>query len=486
MTSTRKVWHVVEPEAVLTAEQFFDQTWFEHHRPGGKYEVLINRTLTVDENYVSLSHRSVIYNTPHKTPGFKLRQFRTVKYVYTLDKQGRFVIYAINGKLIRNMVFHPWCGMGGYSDHAPEESPEWLREFHDAVVATFGDRKAITRRIMRERRTEWADWPEERWGSFRSDENLDHFKTEHKDRWKGGPVATVKRMFGDLYTKRVLKLANKLAQDNEVAGWYHQMRCIADWCNLFGNVDLVLNQVEEVLEETGRFWNETPYFLSDFMRGVMEALFSERRLIAIMVRGTPGRIVMDAIREASQLTFEEVAALGFRRNLPMERWQQIHDEASRLNTERGIRERAARQAELGHQPIRRYEPSPVSRFNIPLPKGYEGLQYQPLEGTDYTIVFPESNFKMIEWSNHMQNCISGYADQATRDEFIYLGLYKDGELVVNVEIIDGGLRQLLGKYNQNVRDAKAIAEALLKVGLVTDEYSIGGAWGIYDPNDEPF
>jgi len=92
---------------------------------------------------------------------------------------------------------------------------------------------------------------------------------------------------------------------------------------------------------------------------------------------------------------------------------------------------------------------------------------------------------MHAWSDEMHNCIRSYVRSASNGSGIYIGIYKEDDVLVgNIELSkqrEGKYRlsQILGKYNQHL-PAEILAASVegLKSTHLIDELTIESAWGI--------
>jgi hypothetical protein len=92
----------------------------------------------------------------------------------------------------------------------------------------------------------------------------------------------------------------------------------------------------------------------------------------------------------------------------------------------------------------------------------------------YTIYPAHHTSEMLEWGNHMHNCIAGYRSAAVAGQGIY-GAIKDGDVTVaNFEIRGNTLNQLLGVCNQTLPNTvrEPVEKALVSAGVNVDSY-----WG---------
>ena len=70
----------------------------------------------------------------------------------------------------------------------------------------------------------------------------------------------------------------------------------------------------------------------------------------------------------------------------------------------------------------------------------------------FTVVAPENSATLREWSDYMNNCISGYDGAAAEGRTLLYGVNAGDKLIANIELdpATGNVKQLLGKYNQSL------------------------------------
>lgn len=115
---------------------------------------------------------------------------------------------------------------------------------------------------------------------------------------------------------------------------------------------------------------------------------------------------------------------------------------------------------------------------IPLNKQTEKLISVSIP--EFEIVPATTREDLINWSNEMNNCIRGYYYDACQDNKSYLGVYHNGQLMANVEIVDGNVTQFLGKYNNgfaaNMDKVKPILNTWINAKAIKPTYQ--SAWGL--------
>ena len=80
---------------------------------------------------------------------------------------------------------------------------------------------------------------------------------------------------------------------------------------------------------------------------------------------------------------------------------------------------------LKHKPKRIDMPS-----NFPaLIKNKKALQIDE----EHSLIYPESNYDLAEWSSKMSNCIRGYTDRANDPNFIIMAVMKGEQMLINLE-----------------------------------------------------
>lgn len=81
---------------------------------------------------------------------------------------------------------------------------------------------------------------------------------------------------------------------------------------------------------------------------------------------------------------------------------------------------------------------------------YPALKELKLDLDGLTLVIPQTNEELEEWSYLLSNCIRGYAQSAKKGETLLLGVKKDNKLVYALEIVSRTLRQFSSKHNGSV------------------------------------
>jgi len=70
----------------------------------------------------------------------------------------------------------------------------------------------------------------------------------------------------------------------------------------------------------------------------------------------------------------------------------------------------------------------------------------------YDIRLPINGTELYEWSNHLQNCLSGYWKQIKEKNTVIFGFFIDNEIKFAVEIKNGKIVQSKSKYNKELQD----------------------------------
>lgn len=94
---------------------------------------------------------------------------------------------------------------------------------------------------------------------------------------------------------------------------------------------------------------------------------------------------------------------------------------------------------------------------------------------DLLIKAPEKTTDLVAWSEAMGNCISSYRRDCALGQGLYLAVYKGHTLYANIEVRDGKVKQLLGRFNKNLPkdEVEAIMAHFESVGFATGK----GFWG---------
>lgn len=106
----------------------------------------------------------------------------------------------------------------------------------------------------------------------------------------------------------------------------------------------------------------------------------------------------------------------------------------------------------------KYIKNPI--IKLPIPDKYKEFFDSNPEIDNYKIVWPESNYTMIDWGNKLNICVGSYADWVKQGNTAVFGLEKDGEIKYCVEVQKKEIRQFRGKCNQDA--PKELREALGK------------------------
>lgn len=77
----------------------------------------------------------------------------------------------------------------------------------------------------------------------------------------------------------------------------------------------------------------------------------------------------------------------------------------------------------------------------------------------FSIIAPETTATLMDWSDTMHNCISGYGRYAAEGSTLLYAVMQEDKMVANMELDpkSGSIKQLLGKYNQTLDSALASA-----------------------------
>lgn len=103
------------------------------------------------------------------------------------------------------------------------------------------------------------------------------------------------------------------------------------------------------------------------------------------------------------------------------------------------------------------------------------------QADDLRVVIADHEHTLIEWSDWMHNCISGYSAQMRNKTTILGGAYHDDTLIANFEIRVSHsaesyrLVQMLGRFNQNLEDEvrTTLERYLVEKGVAVENY-----WGL--------
>ena len=101
--------------------------------------------------------------------------------------------------------------------------------------------------------------------------------------------------------------------------------------------------------------------------------------------------------------------------------------------------------------------------NRPIPQGAE--VYKLLDGlatpSGLKIVSAKETDDLIFWGGQMSNCIGSYIEQAVHNSTCLFAIYKDAELVGNLEVgVSGRVRQIVGKFNSQFQHDAEIRESI--------------------------
>ena len=73
---------------------------------------------------------------------------------------------------------------------------------------------------------------------------------------------------------------------------------------------------------------------------------------------------------------------------------------------------------------------------------------------DYDIRLPMNGIELYDWSNKLQNCLSGYCRIIKEKETIVYGFFKDNQIKFAVEIKDNKIVQSKSKYNKDIQNSE--------------------------------
>lgn len=124
--------------------------------------------------------------------------------------------------------------------------------------------------------------------------------------------------------------------------------------------------------------------------------------------------------------------------------------------------------------------------------GYAEKFHNTVTASGLRILAPEETETIHTWGDRMHNCIGSYAARAVNGKVFIGGVYSDNGLIGNFEISENGkLRQLLGKYNEELtQDLQTdILDTLVNVEAIHIDKKtkdIGQVWGVqnYVPINE--
>lgn len=276
----------------------------------------------------------------------------------------------------------------------------------------------------------------------------------------------VERLFGKKNYRRDLVRAVGNCQTPEVLAYASAFRGIVpvDWI-----VDFI-NSTEPYADHWAMYGIRSTGE-ADALRRALGMM--DPRSYRLLLRDSFGlqnaRLTRDSIRYFKGLLARpdlppQTADLGGKR---IRTWVELHDEIY------GIRRRA--NGELVHQPrLYRADFKPFEDQDITLTPLAQALDNK--QAGEYTLVPAKHTSIMTEWGGLMNNCIGGYRQAALSHQGIYGGVYKGETLIANFEIKDGGLSQLLARFNQPLADStrKTIVAAMNEAGVNSDRPYWGG------------
>lgn len=430
----------------------------------------IMQILEEGEQYVSFREWVAIYYPPNHALGrmIPIRQKMWRRTTLKVNKYGKVVCYRSEdgrqGVQDRSLIFIRRESDHEYPDMLGEVyTPYGTSEFRQAIERVFGGLEKLHERIVRERRPLWADgFDQMRPVGYLSGGGSQHalgtwmrFGWSHKT-----PIRFVKEAFGEAYNRRVIRVLAKYAQRMSPLEWTRFVTNMATYVQDYP-IEWILDYLEAGVEHLPS--TSITHFGGHV--GFPEDLhnwFSLRRQFEVDVSGRE-YVVRDTSWMLRQLPAEVVGDLQPRRNMSIQWWEAYHDRIATLH-----RALTQEQRDAGRAAVLDRE--------IPFPEGHSDLQHRGLDDTGLTLRFPTNGHDMLGWSEKMSNCISGYIDRAANGQGIYLGIYKDGEVYANVEIVEGRCTQLLGKHNRAVPEFHIIYNWLVGVGLITQP-DISNTWG---------
>lgn len=95
------------------------------------------------------------------------------------------------------------------------------------------------------------------------------------------------------------------------------------------------------------------------------------------------------------------------------------------------------------------EISKLRHADFPLNYSKRILELDNINLENLKIIVPKTNHQLIDWGKKMSNCIGSYGERATERERVLLGIFKENELVYNIEIYGKRINQFYAKYNQH-------------------------------------
>lgn len=167
------------------------------------------------------------------------------------------------------------------------------------------------------------------------------------------------------------------------------------------------------------------------------------------------RILHEAEREGYQVT------------LPPDprTWEDIHDHLMRENNQHFLARHQERLEFPGTE-----APPPAANDDLNPPEAWLKLEGTP--AGPFTLTVPRTRTQLREWGAEMRHCIGGYGGEMQQRRCLLLGLLKDGKLVYNLEITNGGiLRQFYGKANSlpTQADRDVVVAVLRERSLVKED-----------------
>lgn len=90
----------------------------------------------------------------------------------------------------------------------------------------------------------------------------------------------------------------------------------------------------------------------------------------------------------------------------------------------------------------------TKEFEFNHPKNIELLHGVQLDD-GLSIIIPQTNHELADWSNLMSNCVGSYAYEIKNKKIKVIGILQNNKLLYNISIRRGKLEQFLGPHNQN-------------------------------------
>lgn len=81
---------------------------------------------------------------------------------------------------------------------------------------------------------------------------------------------------------------------------------------------------------------------------------------------------------------------------------------------------------------------------------------------DYEVKLPMNGLELFKWSQKLQNCLASYDRRISSQKSLVYGFFINGKLKFALEIADGNLIQVRGKYNRDLTNAEKYIVAAWK------------------------